>query len=226
MKKLLIAALLLVPFLVAPPAQAANSYVLDCLNPPPTTLVLTEVVGDTFTFDAPNCQLRGYDPSYVNNTMFTPLTATPPYMWIGPQTFTMQSATSVFITVNNPATPTTPYNVALRAAAAPNPPAPSPSTPTADPVPAGPAPLGQGLPVPESGDCRDINDEDAVWATHLKGGWHISWSTWRLEDGTIFHDYWSCVRTIEYVNGEWRVKPLDDGARLVIPTLPVEEVKS
>ncbi len=226
----IVAAILTTTVLTATPAQASRSYVFDCATEPPGSgLDMSETEGDTFTFDAPNCQVAGYDANYVNTSMISGPFTTPPNMWIGPQTFTAVSTTFLFIQVFEPSSPSIRFTIRLLVrtpAPTPTPtptptpapaPAPAQPEPAIEPIPLNPGPLGQGLPVPQTGDCRDINEQDATWGINIKGGWVISWKTWRLEDGTIYHDGWACTRTIEWINGQWQVRQPDENERFIKP---------
>lgn len=203
MKRLLAALVLLVPFVVVPQAQASNSYSFDCLNPGVPAgggLIITESAGATFTFNAPNCQIQGYDPNYITTSMFTSITATPPYMWIGPETFTMAGAAPVFLSIANPAIPGDVFTIDLRVASGGGGSSSGGSSSASADLP--PAPVMQGLPLPASGDCADVKEQDALWAKDIKGGWQRGWERWTVGDGSVFEG-WACIRTLEYREGTW-----------------------
>lgn len=53
----------------------------------------------------------------------------------------------------------------------------------------------QQLPVPATGSCADIDDEDFQWGTGLHHGWHLAWGEWLNAP--------VCSRTLHYSNGAW-----------------------
>lgn len=66
----------------------------------------------------------------------------------------------------------------------------------------GPGPIQQGLPLPSSGSCSDVNESAIGWATDLVGGWRKSWEPW-AGDGHL--GGWACARTLEHTEGEWHI---------------------
>lgn len=153
-------------------------------------------LGDTVTFSFPNCiwkSATSYFPS-------APASGTP---WAGTETVTVVGpiGTQAVLQLADMADRFI-LSVQFRVS---NPPPPAPvATPAADPAPSVPH-VRQGLPMPASGDCKDIQDAEFAWGTGLTGGWERSWSTWRRENGEIFHDGPSCIRVMEHVDGVWRI---------------------
>lgn len=55
----------------------------------------------------------------------------------------------------------------------------------------------QGLPMPASGDCADVQDAAYAWGTGLKGGWTKAWEPWvnaSAPEGQ--RGGWACTRTL------------------------------
>jgi len=63
----------------------------------------------------------------------------------------------------------------------------------------------QGVDLPESGNCTDVNEAVLTWAADVNGGWYRSWQSWviasmpeqRLWEG------WACVREIVWTPTGW-----------------------
>lgn len=55
----------------------------------------------------------------------------------------------------------------------------------------------QALPMPLSGKCVDVVDDDYSWGTGLKGGWQQSWQPWVSTIGG-----WACTRAFVKKNDE------------------------
>lgn len=87
-------------------------------------------------------------------------------------------------------------------APAPEPePEPEPE-PTVEAVAPRPA-AHQGLPMPNSGSCADVQDADYSWGTGLSGGWQKSWQPWvRAEGSAESVGGWACIRTLQNTGGE------------------------
>lgn len=64
------------------------------------------------------------------------------------------------------------------------------------------SPIHQGLPLPTSGSCSDVDESAIGWATDLVGGWGKSWEPW-AGDGD--HGGWACTRILEYTEGAWHI---------------------
>ena len=93
--------------------------------------------------------------------------------------------------------------------------APPVAAPPAAPAPAAalsedPAPstattaVYQGLPVPASGSCADIQDADYSWGTGMTGGWRKGWEPWAGSADTGLGS-WACIRTLVYSGNTWSI---------------------
>lgn len=188
-----------VTFVAAPPAHTVNlgTFGFDCTVSPADLTVVADA-GDTFTVDFPNCKVSGYNGQYFVYASDFPF---PANMWVAPKMITMGNEVSIALRVFDPAIPAVTYNIEFRYP--PTPPT-SPGSVSVAETSAHPH-VRQGLPMPATGSCKDIQDAEFAWGTGLTGGWERSWSTWRRENGEIFHDGPSCIRVMEHVDGVWRI---------------------
>jgi len=74
----------------------------------------------------------------------------------------------------------------------------APSTPPSTAL----GPIHQGLPLPSSSSCSDVDESVIGWAANLVGGWGKSWEPW-AGDGNL--GGWACTRTLEYTEGAWHI---------------------
>jgi hypothetical protein len=61
----------------------------------------------------------------------------------------------------------------------------------------------QGLPMPASGDCADVQDAAYAWGTGLKGGWTKAWEPWvhaSAPEGQ--RGGWACTRSLVNRGGD------------------------
>lgn len=67
------------------------------------------------------------------------------------------------------------------------------------------APLMQGVALPTSGDCMDVNEEQLSWASTIAGGWSKSWQTWYLSADSEVPPWqgWACIRTLGWTVRGW-----------------------
>lgn len=98
---------------------------------------------------------------------------------------------SIFLACGNEKDGTWPY-IDYCASTAP---AEAPTTGAAE---QGPRPLiHQGLPMPATGSCADVQDADYAWGTGLTGGWQKSWQPWVRSAGSSEPTGgWACIRTM------------------------------
>ena len=64
----------------------------------------------------------------------------------------------------------------------------------------------QGLPMPTSGSCADVQDVDYGWGTGLIGGWHKAWEPWARTTDTV-DGGWACTRSLVYSGDTWTTRP-------------------
>jgi hypothetical protein len=192
----------------AAPAQAAVNHdiVWDCTS---NDVFVDAQVGDTITFQSADCasqQASGYDPTNPASIGFT--TESPAGVDYGwnfrlPVTGGTPLTDQVQIMEGYGNTPlargdtiawlspigdivSTPARVIFGSA----------STPIA-----GPAPVHQGLPLPVSGSCADIQDVNYAWGTGLTGGWTKAWEPWvNLAAGK---GGWACTRALVASGSIW-----------------------
>lgn len=205
MKAFISALVLILPFIATPPAQASTNlgtFGFDCtVNP--SNLVISASAGDTFTVDFPNCKVSGYNGQYFVYASDFPF---PANAWVAPKMITMALDAPIALRVYDPANQAVIYNIEFRlVSSGGGGGGGGGSAPSTEPAPAHPI-VGQGLPMPASGNCADVDDKDFSWGTGLYGGWHRSWTTWRRDNGEIFHDGWACIRSFEHVDGSWRIR--------------------
>ena len=69
--------------------------------------------------------------------------------------------------------------------------------------------VGQGLPMPATGQCSDVKDADFAYGTGLTGGWMKAWEPW--VNSTLGADGnriggWACTRTLINKGGQtWMI---------------------
>lgn len=61
-----------------------------------------------------------------------------------------------------------------------------------------PPPAFQGLPMPASGSCDDVDDRDYSYGTGVFGGWSRAWQPWVRVSPEAPSGGWACVRILEY----------------------------
>jgi len=62
--------------------------------------------------------------------------------------------------------------------------------------------VGQGLPMPDSGICSDLDDTDYAWGTGLTGGWRKGWEPWVISGDSEVRGGWACIRTLVNTGGD------------------------
>lgn len=203
-KFILAALLLVVPFVAVSPAQASTNLgtvTYDCNNPADVTIV--GAPGDTVTVDSVNCAaipigVRAFSTPLV----VSDFTIVAGLWYLNPTTITLPSSfTYQFLVAwqyGGGAGPL--YGIKLTITSGGG--GGGASSPA--PIASGHPFVRQGLPMPASGSCEDIKDEEFAWGTGLTGGWAPSWSTWRKESGEIFYEGPTCIRVMEYANDQWR----------------------
>ena len=72
--------------------------------------------------------------------------------------------------------------------------------------PTGMPPMHQGVPIPASGNCSDVNDAGLDYGTGLKGQWHRAWQSWVKSDAPGVIGGWACARTLVNDGQGWRVQ--------------------
>jgi hypothetical protein len=73
-----------------------------------------------------------------------------------------------------------------------------------------PTPIRQGLPLPASGSCADVQDTQYAWGTGLTGGWQKTWEPWVTAPmGATHTGGWACSRTLVNAGGQgWAIAPM------------------
>ncbi len=191
----------------AAPAQAAVNHdiVWDCTS---NDVIVDAQVGDTITFQPSACTTiisaaYGYNPLQPSIPGFTSDLGGSGFGWVFDlSTGAQPSANLVEIVGSNGlATLTSGDAMAWLAAVG------SPLTVArvifvgASTPEAGPAPVHQGLPLPASGSCSDIQDVNYAWGTGLTGGWTKAWEPWvNLAAGK---GGWACTRTLVSSGSTW-----------------------
>jgi hypothetical protein len=68
-----------------------------------------------------------------------------------------------------------------------------------------PAPLLQGVALPSSGDCTDVDESQLSWAAAIAGGWSKSWQSWHLSADSEVEPWqgWACIRTLGWTSRGW-----------------------
>lgn len=67
-----------------------------------------------------------------------------------------------------------------------------------------PAPVGQGVGLPASGLCTDVNESTLDFAADIKGGWVKSWEPWANPKGPEGDKWgWACIRSLVYTPTGW-----------------------
>lgn len=67
---------------------------------------------------------------------------------------------------------------------------------------AGAEPVRQGLPMPASGLCADVQDAQYAWGTGLTGGWLKSWQPWANPTRAEGDRWgWTCIRVMVNTGG-------------------------
>ena len=68
-----------------------------------------------------------------------------------------------------------------------------------------PASPMQGVPLPLSGDCAEVDEGQLTWGDTISGGWAKSWQSWAVsEDPTVTRwEGWACIRTLVWTSGGW-----------------------
>lgn len=63
----------------------------------------------------------------------------------------------------------------------------------------------QGVSLPASGDCGDVDDRQLTWGAAVSGGWAKSWQSWAVSDDPTVARWegWACVRTLVWSSGGW-----------------------
>jgi hypothetical protein len=187
---------------VAVPAQASTNlgtFTYDCNNPVDVTIV--GAPGDTATVDSVNCPavpigVRGFSPPLV----VSDFTIVGGLWYLNPTTITLPSSfTFQFLVSWQYGGTSGPfYGIKLTIASGGG------GASSQAPAPSGHPFVRQGLPMPASGSCEDIEDEEFAWGTGLSGGWAPSWSTWRRDSGEVFYEGPTCIRVMEHADGRWR----------------------
>lgn len=64
----------------------------------------------------------------------------------------------------------------------------------------------QALPMPSSGACADIADQEYSWGTGLTGGWQKAWEPWAGNPQA--GGGWACIRSLVNRGGQtWLIEP-------------------
>ncbi|MEI8084002.1 MAG: hypothetical protein WCI74_19365 [Actinomycetes bacterium] len=66
--------------------------------------------------------------------------------------------------------------------------------------------IHQGLPMPASGNCADVQDAAVAYGTGLHGGWIKGWEPWPVSGNPAVHGGWACIRAIVNPGGQaWSI---------------------
>lgn len=197
---------------IAPAANAAanQTIVWDCTA---DDISVDLQVGDTITFassDCPDTQASGVDPRDNTIVGFTAEDGLLNWLFNLPYV-PPQSPLTIGVTVVS-ANLTTNLSPGDTIAWLSKPRGVSPTTvarviydPTIiDPTGsvAGPDQVRQGLPMPASGLCADVQDAQYAWGTGLTGGWLKSWQPWANPTRAEGDRWgWTCIRVMVNTGG-------------------------
>ena len=63
----------------------------------------------------------------------------------------------------------------------------------------------QGLPLPASGSCADVDESVMTWGRQVVGGWSKSWQSWAVSDDPTVPRWqgFACIRNIHWTPSGW-----------------------